>query len=147
MFEKKDKKDMLSKEAARDLIEKWADGLSIDPESDKFQDVIEAIQYSVRKEQLTFDEEDGIFKYVLKSPIVKKDGSKSISIVNISEMDMNQRKVVQKYKDNESIDQAVALMAQSLNMEEETGFVARIKGRDCDIINAVIMGFFTGVGN
>jgi hypothetical protein len=146
LLKKAGKKEMLSKEDARDLITSWADILDIDPESDKFQDVIEAIQYSVRKEQLTFDSDNFSFNYTLKSPILKND-SKPISIVTISEMDMTQKKVVQKYKDSESIDQAVALMAESLNMGDKIGFVGRIKGRDSDIINAVIMGFFTGAGN
>lgn len=147
-FKSKSKDEMMSKEDARDLIVSWADQLMIDPDSDKFEEVIKAIQYLVRKELLIFNSNKKNFEYTLLEPVRdNKTDEVLFSKFTISEMDMTQKQVVQKYKDNESIQQATALMAESLGMSEKVGFVGRIKGRDSDTINAVIMGFFTGAGS
>lgn len=140
----KSKKELMSKEDARDEIVSWADALEIDSETDGFNDVVDEIQFAVRKERLSFNHEENNFKYALLVPIEKKDQSDPISIVTISEMTMQQKKVIQRFKENEGIDQAVSLLAAALGMEDQVGFVQRIKDRDSTIINAVLTGFFMG---
>jgi len=142
MFDKKEEKSMMSDIEAIDLIKSWGDILDVDTESEGFLDVIEEIKMSVRKEKLAFDEDSMSFKYVLLSPIIKQDGGK-ISTVTISEMDMEAKREAQKFKDNQSVDKAIAMLAASLGIEN--GFAGRIKDRDAGRINAVILGFFVQV--
>lgn len=140
MFDKKNAKEKMNRQDAEDKIREWADWLEVDTELEHFQDVIDEILLAVKKERLTFDKDEDIFKYKLIKPILKQDDSGSIEIVDIHETSFNDNRVIQRFKKSESIDQATALLAKAIGIEP--GFVSRLKQRDISTINAVILGFF-----
>ncbi|PKL40749.1 MAG: hypothetical protein CVV44_03845 [Spirochaetae bacterium HGW-Spirochaetae-1] len=126
-------------------IYEWAECLEVDTEREHFKDVVEELTLPVMKDRLDFDLEEEVFRYKLLSPIVKQDGSGSIEILTIKETDMNENKEIQRFKDNQSIDQATALLSKACGIP--VGFVSRIKQRDIGKINAVVLGFFAQTGS
>lgn len=121
------------------LLKEWGEELEVDTESEDFEDVIQALKIPVRKENLIYDAETRKFRYVLFYPIEKADGGK-ISGIEIESTSMEKKRVVQGYKDSQKIDQAVAMVAESCDLE--IGFAGRLKDKDITRINAVVMGFF-----
>jgi hypothetical protein len=89
---------------------------------------------------LTFDEEEEVFKYLLISPIEGGQNTETISMVNIKECDMNAKRVIQKFKENESIDTSEAMLAKYTGIHRNR--ISSMKDRDITKINAVILGFF-----
>lgn len=129
----------MSHSEAVEIIKQWAEDLEVDTETDEFKDVIKVLKIPVSKRNLDYDAETRTFKYVLFYPIEKKDGER-IQLVTIESTSMEKKRVVQSYKDSQKIDQAIAMIAESCDLE--IGFASRIKDKDITRINAVIMGFF-----
>ena len=139
MFDKKDKNSM-NRQEARDLILDWADFLEVDTDLDHFQEVIDELTLPVMNERLTFDKENEVFKYSLIKPLIKKDDSHPIALVEIRETEMNDNKDIQRFRKRERTEQATAMLANALGIEP--GFISRMKQRDINRCNAVILGFF-----
>jgi hypothetical protein len=139
----KNKEEITEKEAY-DRIRDWADVLEVRLKDDDYDAMADEIIIAVQKERLTFDEESEIFTYVLKKPIVKKDGSGNISMIKIEESDMKAKEGMSKHKDD--MDTVAAMFKAFCTDSEgnviEHGFMKRIKDRDQGIISAVILGFF-----
>jgi hypothetical protein len=133
-------KKAITRKDAETLLLQWGESLEVDVESDGFQKVIKQLAMAVMKERLSFDEMKRVFTYQLISPIEKKDGSGSIEILTIKELSMQETKVVQRFKESESIQQSEALIAESCGLE--LGFAGRLLQRDVGNINGVIVGFF-----
>lgn len=134
----------MERSKAQEIIKGWAAQLEVDTDREFFADVIEELSLPVMKGRLDFDSEKEVFRYQLLKPIEKQDGSGCIEVVEIRETDMNENKDVQRFKDNEKIDQATVLLARSCGLE--MGFASRLKQRDVHRINAVILGFFAQAG-
>jgi len=130
----------MERSEAEKLLYDWADILEVDTSKNSFKDVVEELALAVQKERLTFDEATEQFKYQLLKPIEKQDGSGSISVIDIRETSLNDNKSIQRFKENESVDQAMMLISKSCGIE--LGFASRLKQRDVSKINAVVLGFF-----
>lgn len=146
IFNKSEKSnsEKMTEQKAYDILKQWGDMLEVRLKDEDFEDLQNELWQAVVSERLTFDSDTEAFKYVLKKPIEKKDGSGSISMIQIEETDMNGKREITRHKND--IDTAVALFKayckDSEGNEIQTGFIQRIKDRDQQIISAVILGFF-----
>jgi len=134
----------LTRQEAYDTIREWGDLLEVKLKDEDFESLQNEIWMAVSRYRLIFDPETEIFTYTLKKPIVKKDGSGTISMLKIEESDMQNKRETTKWKND--IDTAVAFIKayckDSENKSIEHGFLTRIKDRDMSVLNAVILGFF-----
>jgi len=128
-----EKEDLSPREKAEKKIRQWADVLELDTKRDLFSDVMDQLIGVVEKERLTFDEETEVFTYQLLKPVGGK------KLITIRETTFEEKKALQKFKDNEEMDAAGMMMAKHTNLS--TGDVLQLKTRDQKRINAVIMGF------
>lgn len=132
MSEKKEF-DKLSAEAAEELLKNWAEFLELDTDRDLYTHLVDELRMPVRLQRLTFEEESETFKYLLLKPV---DGK---GIVEIKECDFNAKKVIQRFKDNESISASGAMLSKYTNFTADE--IGQLKERDSTRINAVVMGF------
>lgn len=128
-------KEMMGREEAEKLMRNWADIVELDTDRELFADLVEELSMSVRKEKLSFDEETEIFKYILLKPVGDK------TIIEIRETTFEEKKAIQKFKDSENMDAAGMMMSKHTNLT--TAEVLKLKTRDQNRINAVIMGFLS----
>ena len=129
--------EKLTREEAEKLLSDWADYLELDTDRQLYTDIVDELKMAVRNNRLTFDIEDEVFKYMLIKPVG------DIQIVEIRECDFKQKKIIQRYKDNESIDSAGAMLSKYTNLSIEQ--VSELKDRDVNKINAVVLGFLAQV--
>ena len=126
-----------TREEAEGLLKEWADYLELDTDRQLYTDIVDELKMTVRNNRLTFDIEDEVFKYQLIKPV---DG---VQIVEIKECSFKQKKIIQRYKDSESIDSAGAMLSKYTNLSIEQ--VNELKDRDINKINAVVLGFLAQV--
>jgi len=134
-------KKRMSKEEAVELIEQWADAMQLDTDGQLYEDVVEQLKLPVKIEYLTFDEGSRTFTLQLFDKIKGSNGE--IHMVEIKPCNFASKRVLQKYKDNESIDQARAMLATYTGLKESE--VKELKDLDISRINAIICGFITQV--
>lgn len=138
----KSKNTMFSENEAIEKIRSWADYLEVDSDSEAFQDVIEEIKFAVRKGRIDFNFDTSSFSVHLLSPIEKADGER-IEIVTVRELAMGEKVAYDRYKDGQSVRQAIELIARACELE--LGFAERLKDRDVTRINALVLGFFVQI--
>ena len=126
-----------TREEAEGLLKDWADYMELDTDRQLYTDIVDELKMTVRNNRLTFDIEDEVFKYQLIKPV---DG---VQIVEIKECSFKQKKIIQRYKDSESIDSAGAMLSKYTNLSIEQ--VNELKDRDINKINAVVLGFLAQV--
>ena len=129
--------EKLSREEAEGLLKDWADYLELDTDRQLYTEIVDELKMSVRLNRLTFDIETETFKYNLIKPV------DDVHIVEIKECDFKAKKVIQRYKDNESIDSAGAMLSKYTNLSIEQ--VDKLADRDVNKINAVVLGFLAQV--
>jgi|WetSurMetagenome_2_1015567.scaffolds.fasta_scaffold72096_2 hypothetical protein len=136
--------EAMTEEKALSLIKEWADAMEVRLRGKDFEDLQNEIWLAVKNERLTFNKENEIFTYTLIKPIKDKDGKEVIiSVLTISECNMNDKKNIAKYEDMEAaIEMLKAYCKTTDGKEIPVGFLSRIKDRDQNIILAVILGFF-----
>ena len=125
---------------AKDLMEIWADAMQLDTESELFEEVYEQLKLPVKREMLTFDEGSRTFTLQLFDKITTSGGSE-VHMVEIKPCNFKSKRVLQKYKDNESIDSARAMLATYTSQSEAV--VNELMDLDISRINAIICGFIT----
>jgi len=126
------------RDAAVAKLKSWADHLEVDTESEDFQASMNALVMPVMKGRLDFDFEDERFRYQLLQPIANQNSTKEI--VEIRELDYEKSKVLDRFKENESVAQATAMIARSCGLQ--IAEAEKLINRDIRKINAVIVGFF-----
>ena len=131
------RKELLTREVAENLLKEWAEILELDTDRELYNILVDELKMSVRKERLTFDIEKEIFRYQLIKEV------SGVGIVEIKECDFNQKKIIQRYKESESIESAGAMISKYTNLTIEQ--VGQLKDRDINKINAVIMGFLAQI--
>jgi len=138
-------KEKLTSDEAIKILTEWAEYWELDTERGLFKDVIEELRMPVKLQRLTFDIETESFKLQLIKPIKtgKGDGEKEVNFVTIKDCDLESKRVLQRYKDNEAIDAAAAMMSKYTDLQ--TFQVTKLESRDQSRINAVVMGFITQV--
>ena len=129
--------EKLTREEAESLLKEWADYLELDTDRQLYTDIVDELKMSVRNNRLTFDVENEVFKYQLIKPVG------DVQIVEIKECNFKAKKVIQRYKDNESIDSAGAMLSKYTNLSIEQ--VDKLADRDVNKINAVVLGFLAQV--
>ena len=129
--------EKLTREEAESLLKEWADYLELDTDRQLYTEIVDELKMSVRLNRLTFDIEAETFKYNLINPV------DDVHIVEIKECDFKAKKVIQRYKDNESIDSAGAMLSKYTNLSIEQ--VDKLADRDVNKINAVVLGFLAQV--
>jgi hypothetical protein len=132
--------EKLSKDEAEELLTNWADCMELDTDSELFEDAKDELSNPVKLQKLTFDPETEIFSLQLIKPVTYNDG-KEIHIIEIKECDFESKRVLQKYKENESIASACAVISSYIS--QPISIVNKLKDRDINRINAVIMCFIT----
>jgi len=128
----------MTTEQAEAKIREWADYFEVDTERGFFDDVVDELRMPVKKGRLDFDYDGECFRYRLIKPIEHENSSKEL--IDIKEGSLSQNKVIERFKDNESVGQAVALLARRTGLH--IAEVERLSDRDVSRINAVILGFF-----
>lgn len=131
----------MTNDEAVEAIEKWADYWDLDPDRELFKVVVDELRYQVKRERLSFDQDEEVFRYQLKKSI--KSGDEEIGIVEIRQTTMEDKKILQKYKDDESIQAATAMMSKYTGLKVSE--VGKLFDRDTSVINAVISGFITQI--
>ena len=128
---------MKTREEAEGLLKEWADFLELDTDRKLFDDLVEELRGPVRKNRLNFNQDTEEFSYQLIKPVSGHE------IVTIKECDFNSKKALQKYKDNEGIDQSIKTISTYTDLSIEE--VMQLKDRDINRINAVVLGFLAQV--
>lgn len=128
----------MSRDEASALLKDWADFLEIDTEGERFADSLNVLVHPVLKGRLDFDRETERFRYQLLHPIQHQNSTKEI--VEIRELDYDRSKVLDRFKESESVGQAVALIARSCDLQ--IAEAEKLVNRDIRKLNAVILGFF-----
>jgi hypothetical protein len=124
---------MLTSDEAEKLLKEWADYLELDTERSLYAELVEGLRMPVRKQRLTFDLESETFRYQLIKPV---DGHQ---IVEIKEATFQQKQIIERYKDSESIQSAQAVLSRYTDLSPAQ--VGMLKDRDAQKINMVVMGF------
>lgn len=137
--DKKKKVDKLTSEEAVELLEDWADSWELDTERELFKVVIDELRYPVRLHKLSYDDESESFKLQLSTKIKGDKGE--IHFVTIKSTTFDDKRILQRYKDDEGIDAAGAMMSKYTSLN--TNQVKMLKDKDTSRINAVISGFIT----
>lgn len=122
-----------TREEAEILLREWADYLELDTDRGLYNDIVEELRGPVRNNRLTFSEDNETFTYQLIKPVNGKE------VITITECDFNSKKVLQRYKDNEGIDQAIKTISTYTDLTIDE--VLKLKDRDINRLNAVILGF------
>ena len=133
----KGKEGKLSREVAEELLKEWAEFLELDTDREMYDDLIEELRMPVRNQRLTFEKETETFKYQLINPVDSK------GIVEIKDCDFNDKKIIQKYKDTETVESSVALLSKYTNFTAAE--VGKLKTRDSTKMTAVALGFLAQV--
>lgn len=146
-FSKKDKekKDRMSREAAFKIIEGWVEETRSRVYGEALERLQDDLYIAVIDERLKMDEsEKRKFIYVLEEPIIKKDGSGSISMFHISKQANLEVFKMEKFKTKGAqTDQLQQTYCRdSEGAEIGLGFISRIDPRDSSVIQAVISDFF-----
>ena len=122
-------------EMAEEKLKKWAIDLEINPESKSFRDVIDELLMVVVNDRLNFDKETEVFTYQLLNPMNEK------TIITIHETTFQEKKDIQKFKDDETYQKAGKMVSQHTNLK--SGEVLNLKTRDQNKITAVMTGFLS----
>lgn len=125
--------EKLTKDEAERLLEEWADIVELDTDRDLFTSLVEELRMPVRLNKLTFDEETETFKLVLKTKL------ENTSIVEIKSVSLGAKRDLQKFKDNESVDQARFMISAYTGLKQSE--VRELKDIDINRINAIVLGF------
>lgn len=133
----KERNEMLTTEDAEAKLALWADHMELDTSRSLYDDLVEELRMSVKKQRMTFDVESETFRYQLIKPVNGKN------VVEIKECSFNDKKILQKYKETESIESARAMVSKYTNLSQDD--VGELKDRDINKINAVIMGFLAQI--
>ncbi len=133
----KGKEGKLSREAAEEILKEWAEFLELDTDREIFDDLIEELRMPVRNQRLTYEKETETFKYQLINPV---DGK---GIVEIKDCSFDDKKIIQKYKDTETVESSVALLSKYTNFTAAE--VGKLKTRDSTKMTAVALGFLAQV--
>ena len=131
--------EKLSKDEAIALMRSWADMLDVNDETEDFTAAIETLLPAVRSQRLAFDEDGETFTLVLKAPLVMANSKRES--VQIKELDLSEKRVVEKYKDGEKISMIEAIYAKSAGLS--LAEASKIKGRDFSVITAINSVFFS----
>jgi len=126
-----------TREEAEGLLKQWADFLELDTDRQLYADIVEELKMPVRNNRLTFDMENEVFKYQLIKPV------SDVQIVEIKECNFKQKKVIQRYKESESIESAGAMLSKYTNLSIEQ--IGELMDRDISKINAVVLGFLAQI--
>lgn len=126
-----------TREEAEGLLKEWADFLELDTGRKLYSDLVEELTGPVMKSRLNFNQDTEEFNYVLIKPVSDH------KIVTIKEGNFNSKKALQRYKDNEGIDQAIKTISTYTDLSIEE--VMQLKDRDINRINAVVMGFLAQI--
>lgn len=129
----------ISKDEAMELMADWADAVELDSEGDLFKAVSNELYMAVRLGKLAFDEDSEEFTYNLSSD-VKNSKGETVSLIKINSISMEDKKILEKYKEDEGVKGTVALISKYTGMT--TSMVAQLKDRDITRINAITTGFF-----
>lgn len=132
--------EKITRQEAIEKIKDWALTLeATDPEAEGFSDAIEPLILPVVNGRLDFDDESGEFKYKLLKPIVGEKETKEL--IGIHELTIEEKKVVERFKDSEKIGQSEALLAKAVGIP--LGWASRIGSRDQTVISAALTVFFS----
>lgn len=131
--------EKITKEKAIEKLKDWATILEAPIDTDDFASAIESLTIPVINERLDFNDDLFTFKYKLLQPIALE--TTKIELVEIHELSVDEQRCIQKYKDNEKVDSAVALLSKVLSVT--IAEASKIKSRDFGVINAVNSVFFS----
>lgn len=131
--------EKLTKEQAIEKLKEWADFLEVPTDTDDFKDMLESLALPVINGRLDYDIDSETFKYKLLKPIQLE--TTKIELVEMHELSVDEQRCIQKYKDNEKVDTAVALLAKVLSVS--LAEASKISARDFGAINAVNSVFFS----
>jgi len=131
----------ISKEAAITKLKEWGEFFEIDVEDDSFMNyTVKSLLMAVVNNKLDFNYDTQEFSLRLFNPIQKKDDSGQIELVTVRSTTIQEKKVMQNYKEKQKMDQAIAFVAAACNIE--IGFAGRLQDKDLGRINAIMLGFF-----
>jgi hypothetical protein len=130
----------LTKAEAVAKMTEWANYLEVPTEGEDWDAAIETLAIPIMNGRLDFSEDDETFTLVLKAPI-EFDGGGKKEMITIRETTMNDKRVAERYKENEKISQVEAIYAKSCDLK--LGEASRLKGRDISVITAVNQVFFS----
>ena len=132
--------EKITRQEAIEKVKEWALYLeSTDPEAEGFAEAIEPLILPVVNGRLDFDLESGVFNLKLLKPIQGEKETKEL--VSIHELDISEKKVVERFKDSEKIGQSEALLAKAIGIP--IGHASKIGSRDQTVISAVLTVFFS----
>lgn len=130
---------MIDKDSAIGKLKEWAEWLDVNTETEDFKSAMETLVRPVMSERLDFDADKEVFRLKLAAPIVMDKGSREI--LEIRELTLDDKRSVQRYKDNEKIDMVEAIYAKAAGIS--LAEASKLKGRDFSVITAINQVFFS----
>lgn len=137
-----EKKKIMSIDEAKVLFDSWVDFMELDPDGTLYEKLWEELRLPIRKEQLGFNEANSIFTLQLKYPITT-DGGSEVHVIEIKPCTLNSKRNLQNFKNNQSMDQARAMITAYTNQTEAV--IKELLDLDLNRINAIILGFIMQV--
>lgn len=129
---------MTKAEAIAKMTE-WADYLEVPTDGEDWDAAIEVLSLPIINGRLDFNKDDETFSLLLKAPIELQSENKEL--LTIRELSINEKRCVERYKDNEKISMVEAIYAKSCGIS--LAEASRIKGRDFTVIATVNSVFFS----
>jgi hypothetical protein len=128
-----------TKDEAIVKLKEWAEWLDVNTDTADFAEAVETLVKPVMSERLDFDADKEIFRLKLASPIVMEKGNREL--LEIRELTLDDKRSVQRYKDNEKIDMVEAIYAKAAGIS--LAEASKLKGRDFSVITAINQVFFS----
>jgi len=138
----------MNEKEAHKTIENLFDVLEVSLNKDSLDVIKEQLTVPVKKERLTYNENEDFFEYTLIKPIKKIDSNETIiSKIRIEEADINAKEILDgldKGSKDFTEKSFKVYCKDSEGKEIDLGFVGRVKDRDMKTISIVIASFFLG---
>lgn len=131
--------EKMGKSEAVAKMKEWADYLEVPTDGEDWEAAVEVLSLPIINGRLDFNKDDETFSLLLKAPIELQSENKEL--LTIRELSINEKRCVERYKDNEKISMVEAIYAKSCDIT--LAEASRIKGRDFTVIATVNSVFFS----
>ena len=128
----------ITKDEAINRIDEWADYLEVNKETDEYKDAIETLMMPVINERLAFDLDGEKFRLKLVKPLVMEN--KKIELIEIHEVELDEMRTIQKYKERETIDATEAVLAKACDLS--IAEASKFGKRDIAVLTCINQVFF-----
>jgi len=133
--------EVMSREVAEQELQRIIDFWEVDPEGENWQTSKKRLLFAIQKGRIMLDEEKGVVRLQLLKPIEsEKSSNGSIEELEFKEPNGEDLKVMDKYKESETMARTLHLASKLCN--QPLGIINRMASRDVSTMGALAALFF-----